>query len=262
MAQDPALSSSIPSRQVLEEVAPRALKFLGAVGRFFAIRAKLAARGYDDAEHRRAWDLLHRVSHYKPEATASLSHDQVVRTAVVTLDQWDERGFQIAGATLKHRHRPQHDFVFDGLTAAQGEAAVLSVKTFLDRLDALESSPDRAATRDADLAALVMLAKRGIDGAERARLRGLVDTAQSAMPVPEDSQERQQDLVALYAWLDEWSTVAKAEISRRDHLIALGLLKRRKKKADKAEAPAEGQAAASGASTAGESGSAEKPAAG
>ncbi|HSO00107.1 MAG TPA: hypothetical protein VLS89_17560, partial [Candidatus Nanopelagicales bacterium] len=64
------------------------------------------------------------------------------------------------------------------------------------------------------------------------------------------------------AWLDEWSTVAKAEISRRDHLIALGLLKRRKKKADKEETPAEGQAVASGAGAAGESGSAEKPAAG
>jgi hypothetical protein len=48
MAQDIDLSSSSPGRQVLEEAPQRAPKFLGAVGRFFAIRAKLAARGYDD----------------------------------------------------------------------------------------------------------------------------------------------------------------------------------------------------------------------
>ena len=238
MAQETDLSSSNPSRQILEEAPQRALKFLGAVGRFFAIRAKLAARGYDDTEHHTAWDLLHRVTHFEPQSTSSFSQDQVVRVAVVSLDNWDEPGFRITAAALKHRHPEQHAFVFENLEPAQGEAAVLSVSRFLGRLDELESSPDRVATRAADLAALETLAKRGIHAQERARLRGLVDTAQSVLMPPGESPERQQNLAALHGWLEEWSETAKAVITRRDYLIALGLLKRRKKKVEPADRPA------------------------
>lgn len=240
-------STAIPSRQVLEETPARALRFLGAVARVFGIRAQLAPRGYDEVEHRRAWDLLHQVSHFRPEASSSFQHDAAVREAIGILDGWDERGFRIASAALKHRHPEQHAFVFDDLAAAQGEAAVVSVSRFLDRLDALESSPDRAGTRDADLAALETLARRGVHAAERARLRQLVDVAQAVLPPPEENSDRLENLAALHAWLDEWSETARAVIRRRDHLIALGLVKRRKKKAAEAdEQPGEGAPPAPG----------------
>lgn len=229
MAQDSVTSSTNPSRQALEEVPARALKFLSAVARITGIRAQLGPQGYDDAEHRRGWELLHEVSSFQPDAT--ISHDAVVREAVATLDGWDEKGFRIAGAALKHRHPEQHAFVFANLEAAQGEAAVLSVSRFLERLDALESSPDRAGTHEADVAALETLARRGIHAAERTRLRQLVEAAQTVLPPPEEDLDRQESLMELHAWLEEWTEMARVSIRRRDHLIALGLVKRRKKKA-------------------------------
>lgn len=229
MAQDNATSSS-PTRQFLEEVPARALKFLSAVGRYAGIRSQLNAKGYDDAEHSGAWALLHHVSSFKPEVSAGLASDQVVRDAIADLARWNEPGLRIAGASLKYRHPAQHDFVFEDLKPAQGAAAVIAVSRFLDKLDALESAQERVATRTEDHAALTTLGKRGINAEERVRLRALVNSAQSAVPVPEEDGDRKQDLIALYGWLEEWSEVARTSISRRDYLIALGLVKRRKTK--------------------------------
>jgi len=234
MAQDHLPTS--PSRQVLEDTPPRALKFLGAVGRVFGIRTALAERGYDAEEHRRAWNLLHQVSGFRPEQDAGISHAMEVRSAVSSLDDWDDASFRIAEAALKHRHPEQHAFLFDSLSSGQGEFAVLAVARFLERLDALENSPDREATREADHAALQTLAKRGIDAAERARLQDLVDVAQGVdVPPAADTSERRQQLLELFAWLEEWTETAKAVITRRDHLIALGIAKRRPKKKAEAE---------------------------
>jgi hypothetical protein len=232
-----------PSRQSLEETPGRALKFLGAVGRTLGIRAALSAHGYDADEHRSAWDLLHKVSGYPGEQDPGVLHDVRAREAVAALDGWDERGFKIAGAALKHRHPVQHAYVFDNLAPAQGTEAVLSVRTFLDRLDGLAGDPGRVATRDADAAALSTLAKRGIDAAERARLWGLVKAAQAVTAPAADNQERLQHLTALHAWIEEWTETARAVIQRRDYLVTLGILRRRvKKKTAGTTAPAVGSA--------------------
>jgi hypothetical protein len=56
--------------------------------------------------------------------------------------------------------------------------------------------------------------------------------------------DRQQKIVReLYGWFNEWSTVAKKVITRRDYLIRLGLAKRRTRKA----APGAGGGGGSGA---------------
>jgi hypothetical protein len=242
MAQDSVSLSSTPSRQVLEEVPVRALKFLGAVSRIFGIRVALATRGYDEAEHQRAWVLVQYLYGYGPGGGSS-THDMAVRESVAVLDDWDERGFRVASAALNHRHPAQHDFLFQDLEPAQGDAAVLTVGIFLDRLDALESSPDRGDTRDADRAALETLAKRGIGPEERARLRKLVNLAKTVRPPPDDNQERLEKVLALHAWLEEWVEMAKLSITRRDHLIALGIVKRRKKKAAQPAQPGDNNTA-------------------
>ncbi|MFS8071398.1 MAG: hypothetical protein ACMG6S_33930, partial [Byssovorax sp.] len=137
-------------------------------------------------------------------------------------------------AALDRRHPEQSLFVFEGLTASTGAGAVLGVATLLDRLDALEKSPERKATRKADQAALDTLAKRGIPTAERARLRALVITAMTAAKAEEDAGDAADDgapneaVLKLHAWYGEWSEVARAVIKRRDHLIRLGLAKRKK----------------------------------
>jgi hypothetical protein len=240
----PAKTDS-PSRQVLDELPSRALKLLSTISKVPAIRGALAARGYSEQEHQEGWDLLLKVSGF-PQKTPEATNDEEVSKAIAALDAWDEPNFRILRAALDRHHPAQGAFVFHNLEPSTGAGAVLSVATLLDRLDALEGAPERKATRKADHAALALLAKRGVDEAERKRLRELVQIAQrpaSAAPATEaaDDGEQQATFLKLYAWYSEWSETARALIKRRDHLIRMGLAKRkpaaRKGKAN-ADAPA------------------------
>jgi hypothetical protein len=134
--------------------------------------------------------------------------------------------------------------LFDRLEPKQGPEAVVSVGTLLDRLDQLENSPERELTRAADHAALATLAQRGYTPAERARLRGLIELAQTVAPVaPVSDDERQAILHELHAWFIDWSTTARSVLDRRDHQIRLGLARRRKSKTDDPLKPKKGGAA-------------------
>jgi hypothetical protein len=84
---------------------------------------------------------------------------------------------------------------------------------------------------------------------ERSRLRGLVNTAlrpaHAPSPAPKDApseQEQREALLKLKSWYDEWSDVARVVITRRDHLIRLGLAKRKtgRKKSGKAKGASDG----------------------
>lgn len=55
-------------------------------------------------------------------------------------------------------------------------------------------------------------------------------------PKPISDAEREATLRKLYAWHNEWSTIARLVLTRRDHQIAVGIAKRRKAK--KGEVPA------------------------
>lgn len=222
-----------PSRQVLEEIPTRSLKFLSALSKSSIIHAALAARGYTEPDHQEGWELLLQVTGFRRPAVA-VAESTAARDAAVEIDAWDEPNFRLIRAALDRRHPEQSLFVFEGLTASTGAGAVLGVATLLDRLDALEKSPERKATRKADQAALDTLTKRGIPTAERARLRALVTTAMTAAKAEEDASDAADDgvpneaLLKLHAWYGEWSEVARAVIKRRDHLIRLGLAKRKK----------------------------------
>jgi hypothetical protein len=222
------------SRQVLEETPGRALSFLRAAGTVTPIASMLATRGYGPDEHKEGWDLLHRVSGY--ERTPASTHSKEVSDAIAELDAWDEPNFRIIQATLAREHQAQADFVFQELEPATGALSVLSVKTLLDRLDALEGGADRAGTRKADQAALKRLEKKGYTKGERVRLRALIQTAESVAGADETAPAegaRQHDLERLRGWYVEWSETARAVITRRDHLIRLGLAKRKAGKTGK-----------------------------
>jgi hypothetical protein len=231
----------VPSRQTLEEVPGRAFKFVIAVAEVPTIAALLATKGYNEAEHDYAWERLGKLAAVHPPAGASIL-DKGVRDAVVELDAWDEPNFAIIKASLERQHPEQAAFVFEGLEAKQGREAVLSVATLLDRIDALQNGPERKATRKADHAAIATLNARGYGEDERARLRALVDSARKvtpANPPPATGAAREKIVLELYGWLNEWSTVAKSLVKRRDHLIRLGLAKRRATKAQPSESEGE-----------------------
>lgn len=238
---DETTDLEVPSDTVLEETPGRALKFFGAVSRSAEIRAHLHQRKYTDDIHETAWDLVRRAAGWRKPVTLSVQQPEAAR-AIAEIDAWDEPNFRIARAALMGMPA-QRAFLFDGLEAQQGVAAVTSVGTFLDRVNEMENGEERKSTRKADRAAVARLAERGIDAAERKRMSDLLGVATSSpepiVPVsPTDkakaaqrAAEQRQAKIELWLLFHEWSEIARAVITRRDHLILLGLAKRKQKKA-------------------------------
>lgn len=233
----PIMTKANYSRQVLEDTPSRVLQFLSGVGTSPLIRGALGSFGYTAKDHEEGWTLLHHASGYQIEAPEPT--DRPATEAIAELDAWDEPNFRLARAALLRRYPDQEEFVFEGLEAAAGPAAVLSVKTFLDRLDALQGTAAGRdhkvkSTKQADAAALKTLAARGITESERTRLRKLIAAAERGEPPmqatagdKQDAEARQEALASLRAWFDEWSETARVVIKRRDQLIRLGLAQRR-----------------------------------
>lgn len=218
------------SRQTLEETPNRVLTFLIGVGKSPIIRAALASKGYDSAQHQLAWTLLGKVASYPPIQQAALV-DLGVRNAMLELDAWDEPNFAMIKAALERLHPEQSLFVFKDLSPSQGPQSVVGITLLLDRLDALENSPERVNTRTEDQAALATLAQRGYPAEERARLRSLITTAKSAGSAePISDAERVSILKELYGWICDWGTTAKVVLKRRDHQIQVGVAQRKKAK--------------------------------
>ena len=232
-SEAPPLVATV-TRETLEATVPRALTLIRAVGTELPIRALMATCGYDAAVHQEGWDLIHATSGYTPGKPLPTT-DVAVRDALASLDKQDEDIFRIVGASLRRHHPTQAAFVLAGLGPSTGPAAAVGIKTLLSRLDALESGPDRAATRAADHAALATLAKRGIHAQRRAGLAAQVATAQSVSDALDGDGGAQsaadtayeQSLIALRSWYEEWSDIARSTITRKDHLIRMGLAKRK-----------------------------------
>ena len=219
------------------ELPGRVLRLLRGIGTRAAIRAAMQARGYTEEEQLRGWKLLHAASGFIAPTAAPVKEDKDAQQAIAELDAWDEPNFRIAKATLRARFPAQLAFVFANLEASTGIDAALGILTFLDRLDALESSAARKSTKKEDHAALAALASRGIGEAERKHLRALLKTAQTAGAVPKADpnaaaslKKHDAALEELAIFYDEWSDIARVVITRRDYLILLGLAKRKTKK--------------------------------
>lgn len=214
------------TRETLERTPARALQFLMGVSARPAVRAVLEARGYTRAEHRRGWSLLERVGSHQRGATMV---DELVVAALEDLASWLSVNLRLVNAGLT-RHPEARDTVMKDLAPAEGPDAVLVASALLERLDALEGTPEGDA-------ALATLAARGVDATARREAAALVRTAKSdgSAAHPElltEDGEFEQDLVELYLWLSEWSEVTRLFVKRRDHLITLGLAERRSGDAD------------------------------
>ena len=107
--------------------------------------------------------------------------------------------FVRAHAVLRRFHPEQDAFVFGNLVTASGIAAVPVVATFLDRLDALESSPERKSTRKADHDALDLLAQRGLTKEQRKDMRHLVQWIESTPATPLTQHKQSPREAALLA---------------------------------------------------------------
>jgi hypothetical protein len=247
------MTAEQPSRQTLDEIPNRVLTFLIGVAKYPAIRAALAAHGYNQAEHDAGWSLLQDLGRYP---AAPVTQDKDINAAIAEIDAWDEPNFKIIRAVLDRVDPAITEVVFrDGLVPQQGRAAVGSVSTMLNRLDELET---KAATDGQAKVAIAALTSRSYTPAERTRLRGLLATTKGFADVV-TSGERDQLLLQLYAFHHEWSTIAREILTKRVHLITLGLAAKRKSEKAAAEKAAAEKAAAEKAAA--EKAAAEKAAA-
>lgn len=233
MTTPPSDPDTIYARETLEATPSRAVRFLYAVGTSHSIRTILFKHGYRRADHDEGWQLVKQACE-DPAIAWPDDLDEGSQDALIELDAWDERGFSIVGATLSHRYPKQSRFLLTGIGPSDGPAAVEGVRELLDRLDALELGATEAP--EDDKRAIAALARRGLGKKERAHLRSLVDVAERSQPPPMSraitaDDPRFERLLTLRAWFDEWSEIARATITRVDHLVKLGLVSRRERPA-------------------------------
>ena len=218
-----------PSRQTLDNISARVISFLFATARFPLIATLLAERGYSAEAHDYAWSRLARLGEL-PKAEMP-GADKVVRAALAELDDWDERNFELIRVTLSFGHPTVVEALFRDLEPQQGPQAAHGVGVLLDRLARMETSEDPE-----EVAAVALLGKHGYSQKERARLGALVQLTKGfSVPPVVDDAERETILLELYRWHTMWSAYARNTITRRDHLIALGLASRRKNVAQEGE---------------------------
>ena len=223
-------------RSTAEDSLTRALQFLRTVGTDSTIRAAMRQVGFGIDDMKQGWSLVLKACAAPAVDTKFTPHSGPVGEATQKIDAWQSTMLLRAHAALRRLHPEQDAFVFDHLEVGSGIAAVVSVSLFLQRLGALESSPDRKATRKADHAALATLEQRGVTKEERKQIKALVHLVETTpAPAVEDAvappDARMAALGELYAWVQDWSDCARSVITRRDQLLRLGIGKRRAREA-------------------------------
>jgi len=220
-------------RTTAERSLERALQFLRAVGTDPAIQAAMQLTGFTLADQKEGWTLVLRA--YAAPATPQFTADtRPVGDAVKEIDSWQSMVFARGHAALRRLHPEQDAFVFSSITQGSGIQSVPVVAMVLDRLDALEHSPERKSSRKADHAALETLSQRGLTSASRKNARQLVKLVETSAPTvvmeTPKADERTLALESVYEWVQDWSDCARNVISNRSHLIKLGIGKRRSRK--------------------------------
>ncbi|HEX2732229.1 MAG TPA: hypothetical protein VHM70_11500 [Polyangiaceae bacterium] len=235
-AKSPRRVSSLDSdpgvtRETLEVTPLRALALLRGIGTSKPIMLRMRAYGFAREDAEEGWELLHAASGFHDDAGDD--DDRVstdARKAIAELDALDETLFRVLRATLKRRAPSLAASVLDGLSATEGPGVIVNLTKLLDRLDAAAKKLDTEGK-----AAFAALEERGYGENERTRLRDLITRAQSVPDVDEESPkaraaaeaEHLQALRALRIWYEEWAEIARVAVTRRDHLIRLGLASRR-----------------------------------
>jgi len=240
------------SIDVLDKCPGRAITFISGISRNADIRALLIPYGYTDAVHEEGWRLLNKTGgRARRVGPVAMEPPVDVASAEGELGAWGTRMFSVASASLRHNFPAQHGYLFEGdLKPQQGKGAVLSVSTFLTRLDGLASDPARADRRDEDGAALDRLEERSVTPSERTRAAALIAVVEAGAVVvappeaPKVARDHEAAKAALYQWFDEWSDIAHVAITRRDLLIRIGLASPRSRKAAKADAKEPAKSAA------------------
>jgi hypothetical protein len=207
------------ARLTARQKAQRLLVFLQGLGNPEIMRA-LQPYGFDQATLDQGWTLLRQTSAVRLGAA---SEAPLTRAEVQRLDAWENKWFPIAAAVLEHHHPDVKSQVFRNLRQTRRNQVVLSVATFLDRVDGL--------ARGGGNAVLATLARHGLTGAVLDEARSLLGhVMQPSFQEPPDASAEGEPVAAsacgaMWSYYRLWSAIARSAISDRRLLRQLGFLR-------------------------------------
>jgi hypothetical protein len=220
------------ARLTLGQKADRVLKLLLGL-RNPRIAESLAAHGFSDADLAEGWALLQGVTRTRLDSAPTTN--SVDPTSLQKLDEWENKWFPVASATLKRRAPEVHAWVFRNLSQTEGEAVVVSVGTFLERLEALTKKKSEGGYGPGGKEAKKLLETRGLTkeavGEAKALLERLGAIVTPSPPSPGDKKAKAQEAkfaeaeAALWAYYLEWSEIIRTAIKDRKLLRQLGFLR-------------------------------------
>jgi hypothetical protein len=222
------------------------------------------AHGFSDDDLQEGWKLLMEVTRTRLSFVPSLP--AMDPTLLTQLDDWENRWFPIASATLQRRFPSVHERVFLNLSQAEGAAVIVSVGTFIERYDQIALAADKGGMGAEGKEAKKLLDKRGLTAAVINEARdllkrlGAVEPPKPAEEPPTEEQYAAAETV-MWGWYLEWSAIARTAIKDRRLLRQLGFLQTTGKRRGGGEAE-EGGDEEEGAGEGGEGAPGEAPAGG
>jgi hypothetical protein len=217
------------ARLTIGQKAERVIKFLIAL-RSPRIAAVLAQYDFKQEDLDEGWSLLRKITRTRLDG---LSEDAPLDPdALRALDEWENKWFAIAQATLKRRAPKVHDWVFRNLSQTEGLAVIVSVSTFVERWDLMGKPEKDGGLGAAGKTAKDLLDPRGLNKATIDAAKALLKKlGQVEGPLPDLDKSADDDVSfenaekALWAWYLEWSKIARTTIKQRSLLRQLGFLR-------------------------------------
>jgi len=211
------------------EKAARVMKLLMGL-RNPRIASAMAAYGFTEADLQEGWTLLNAVGRVKLDA-----HTPAADTStLLKLDEWENRWFPIAAATLERRFPAVYAQIFKNLSQTEGPGVAVSVRTLVERFDQMAAGSGAYGAEGPRAAAV--LEARGLTPAVLNQARSLLETLGKVQTV--DATMAAQDPQALekaendvWAWYLEWSQIARVAVTQRVLLKQMGFLPTRRSKA-------------------------------
>lgn len=232
------------------EKATRVIRFLIGL-RNPAVATALANYGFSEKDMAEGWSLVNALGQGKLAVLPAQPRDTEV---LQKLDAWENHWFPVSSASLERRYPAVFERMFLNLHQAEGPQVAVTVRTFIDRYDALVAAdspygPDGAKAQE-------LLTARGVTPAVVDEARTLLTQLSKVASAPitqayalEQDAELQRAEEALWAWYLEWSKVARVAIKQRALLRQLGFLTRHATEED-APVPVPGPTSAPTAATA------------
>jgi hypothetical protein len=177
------------------------------------IASALTKHGFTNEDLAEGWTLLQRVTRTKLDALPGEPPDP---SLLRKLDEWENDWFPIAIATLQRRAPQAYEALFRNLSQTEGPEVVMSVTTFIERLERLDQT-----TKE-------LLHRRGLTsdvvGQAKQLLSTLGSIAAVSEPQPADvsAAEFEKAENDLWAWYLEWSEIARTAIKQKQLLRAMG----------------------------------------